>query len=47
MQTDEIKAQFGKWGMFHVDSTPEEAETFVADEVAKWGKVVANAEAFK
>ncbi|MFW2544856.1 Bug family tripartite tricarboxylate transporter substrate binding protein [Primorskyibacter sp. 2E107] len=46
MQNEEIMEQFGKWGMFHVDSTPEEAEKFVADEVAKWGKVVKGAEAF-
>lgn len=46
MENEAIKAQFGKWGMFHVNSTPEEAEQFVADEVAKWGTVVESAEAF-
>ncbi|MCE5975000.1 tripartite tricarboxylate transporter substrate binding protein [Sinirhodobacter sp. WL0062] len=46
MQDAKIKAQFTKWGMFHVDSTPAEAEAFVADEVAKWGKVVHSAPVF-
>ena len=46
METDEIKAQFAKWGMFHVDTTPAEAEAFVAKEVAKWDEVVTNSEAF-
>ena len=46
METDEIKAQFAKWGMFHVDTTPAEAEAFVAKEVAKWDEVVSNSEAF-
>ena len=46
MQNEEIKAQFANWGMFHVDSTPAEAETFVSEEVAKWGKVVADSGAF-
>ena len=46
MQNEEIKAQFANWGMFHVDSTPAEAEAFVNEEVAKWGKVVANSGAF-
>lgn len=46
METEEIKAQFAKWGMFHVDTTPAEAEAFVAKEVAKWDEVVSNSEAF-
>lgn len=46
MQDDEIKDQFATWGMFHVGSTPEEAEDFVSDEVAKWGKVVGSAPVF-
>ena len=46
MQNEEIKAQFANWGMFHVDSTPAEAEAFVSEEVAKWGKVVADSGAF-
>lgn len=46
MQDEDIKAQFTKWGMFHVDSTPEEAEAFVQGEVAKWSKVVSNAAVF-
>ncbi|WP_238363982.1 Bug family tripartite tricarboxylate transporter substrate binding protein [Mesobacterium pallidum] len=46
MQDAEIKAQFTKWGMFHIDSAPAEAESFVADEVAKWGKVVSGAPVF-
>ena len=46
MQYEGIKAQFAKWGMFHVAGTPEEAEAFVAEEVAKWGKVVENAGVF-
>ncbi len=46
MQQAEIKAQFENWGMFHVDSTPDEAETFVAEEVRKWGEVVGASGAF-
>ncbi|MEV8468825.1 tripartite tricarboxylate transporter substrate binding protein [Fluviibacterium sp. DFM31] len=46
MQDPEIKAQFENWGMFHIDSTPAEAEAFVSAEVAKWGNVVASAGAF-
>lgn len=46
MQDEGIKEQFAKWGMFHIDSTPEKAEAFVSDEVAKWGKVVSSAPVF-
>lgn len=47
MATDEVKKQFAAWGMFHVGTTPAEAESFVAAEIAKWGKVVKTAKAFQ
>lgn len=47
MQDSEIEAQFATWGMFLVDSTPAEAEAFVAAEVDKWGNVVSKSGAFE
>jgi len=47
MLNKEIQEQFSTWGMFHVDSTPAEAEAFVSAEVAKWGETISQAGAFK
>lgn len=46
MADEKIKAQFETWGMFHVASTPAEAEAFVAAEIVKWGDVVEASAAF-
>jgi len=47
MAKEDVKKQFEGWGMFHVGTSPAEAETFVAGEIAKWGKVVKSSKAFQ
>lgn len=47
MDEPDVRQQYATWGMFHVASTPEEAEAFVASEVSRWSDVVASSPAFK